>query len=95
MRNIFWMTILVCSIAFMILGFSVSFHGIETGSYDLVYAGLIVIGTTCVSWWIWVMIVIKDMYSITVNAIDGVKDIRTGIKEVKRLIQEYKNLTER
>ena len=95
MKNIFWMTILVLSIAFMILGFSVSFHGIETNSYDLVYAGLIIIGTTCVSWWIWVMIIIKDMYKITVTAIEGVSDIRYNIKEVKRLIQDYKNLTER
>lgn len=95
MKNIFWMTILVSSIAFMILGFSVSFHGVQTEQLDLIYSGLIVIGTTCIAWWIWVMIVIKDMYDLTKNAIDGAKDIRFGIKEVKQLLQEYKNTIER
>jgi len=95
MKNIFWKISLSLSMLFMITGFGVSLHGLHEYDYNLVYTGLAIIGVTCASWWIWVMLVIKQMYDVTHTAITGVSDIRSGIKEVKELISEYKTLSER
>lgn len=94
MKNIFWKISLSLSMLCMIIGFGVSLHGLQGHNYNLVYVGLAIIGVTCASWWIWVMLVIKEMYEVTHAAVTGVSDIRSGIKEVKKLISEYKNLSE-
>ena len=95
MKTIFWKISLVVSILCMTIGFIVSLHGVHDNNTNIVYIGLVIIGLTCGSWWIWVMIVIKDMYHITHTAVTGVSDIRDSIKEVKQLIDDYKNLVDR
>lgn len=79
----------------MILGCSVSFYGIYNQDTVLVYLGLAVIATTCVSWWVWVMLVIRSIIRFTQNAALNISDIRDGIKDVRQLFQEYENLRKR
>ena len=94
MKQGYWKLIALISIFTMILGFIVSLYGIHDQNKIMAYAGLTVMALTCVGWWIWVMTVIKCMWDYTQSAAQLATDIRQGIKEVRKLIREYKNLTD-
>lgn len=77
----------------MIAGFITALHGIYYQIQSHIYIGLIIISITSVSWWIWVMMVIKRMYHATGYVMSNVGDVREAIKEIKKLVEEYKFLT--
>jgi hypothetical protein len=83
------------SIIAMVTGFAVSFYGVYYYNQGLTYLGLVVVTVTCVAWWAWVMTVIKAVWDSTNSTVNDVSDIRQGIKEVKRLLEEYRNLSNR
>lgn len=93
MKKIFWNASLILSMLFMVVGFITSVYGIFHQLQTFVYMGLMIIGVTCISWWIWVMIVIKQMYDVTKNSMSNIGDVREAIKEIKILVEEYKKLT--
>jgi hypothetical protein len=95
MKNIFWKIVMVLSVVTMITGFVAALYGIHYQDYDVIYLGMVVIGVTCVSWWVWVMSVIKAMWDFTQGTVNKVQEIRTSVKEVRRLFEEYKKLRER
>jgi ammonia channel protein AmtB len=95
MKNIFWKVAMVFSVITMIAGFAVSLHGINNQNYDTIYIGMVIIGVTCVSWWIWVMSVIKAMWDFTQSTVNKVQEIRLGVREVRKLFEEYKKLSDR
>jgi hypothetical protein len=92
MKQICWKSIALISISAMIAGFFVSLYGIHNQNEILAYTGLTVIALTCIGWWVWVMIIIKCMWNYTKSAAQLATEVRQGIKEVRRLIREYKNL---
>lgn len=81
------------SVLAMALGFAASLTGAYTHDYVMVYVGFGVMVIVCVSWWVWVMMVIKVMIDFTNNAASGISDIRHNIKEVRQLFDEYKKLS--
>jgi type VI protein secretion system component VasK len=95
MKDVFWKSVLVISVFTMVLGFLISAYGVYSHDELFVYSGIVLIGITCMSWWIWVMIVIKSMWDFTQNTRNRVVDIRESIREVKDIFNEYKNLTRR
>lgn len=86
---------MLLSVITMITGFAVSLHGIQHQDYDIIYVGMMIIGITCVSWWIWVMSVIKAMWDFAQSTVNKVQEIRQGVKEVRKLFEEYKKLSDR
>jgi len=95
MRNIFWKLVLFVSVATLMSGMIISLFGVYYQDHMLAYSGLAVIALTCISWWIWVMVVIKSMWDFAQSTVENVFEIRLGIKDVRRLVEEYKNTTER
>jgi membrane protein YdbS with pleckstrin-like domain len=92
MKQVCWKLIALITISIMTIGFVVSLYGIHDQNKILSYTGLTVMALTCVGWWIWVMLVIKRMWDYTQSAAQLAIEVRQGIKEVRRLIREYKNL---
>jgi hypothetical protein len=76
------------AIILMLSGFGISVYGLGVQSYDTALAGVITIGTVCVSWWFWVMFVIRSMIANTDRTIANVADIRKDIREVRSLIEQ-------
>lgn len=76
------------AVIFMLCGLGISVYGLEIESKSTALAGLIAIGTVCVSWWFWVMFVIRSMIANADRTIANVESIRTDIKEVKSLIEQ-------
>jgi ABC-type uncharacterized transport system involved in gliding motility auxiliary subunit len=92
MKQVCWKLIALISISTMMIGFFISLYGIHDQNKILSYTGLTLITLTCVGWWIWVMSAIKCMWDYTQSAAQHAIEVRQGIKEVRRLIREYKNL---
>jgi hypothetical protein len=76
------------AIILMLSGFGVSVYGLGVQSYDTALAGVITIGTVCVSWWFWVMFIIRSMITNADRTIANVADIRKDIQEVRSLIEQ-------
>lgn len=76
------------AIILMLSGFGISVYGLGIQSYNTALAGLITIGTVCVSWWFWVMFIIKSMIANADRTIANVADIRQDIKEVRLMIEQ-------
>ena len=72
----------------MFLGLTVSLWGIGHDNTKAAWLGLITIGAVCVSWWFWVMFVIRTMIECSNKTQQGLGDIKQGIKEVKSLVRE-------
>jgi hypothetical protein len=88
MKNVNWKCVMFAAIILMLSGFGVSVYGLGVQSYNTALAGVITIGTVCVSWWFWVMFIIRSMITNADRTIANVADIKADIREVRSLIEQ-------
>lgn len=74
------------TVGFMILGFTVSILSIHFNKDNLIYLGLAIIASVCVSWWFWVMFIIRSMVKHGLTTLENMDSIRYEIKEIKKLL---------
>lgn len=86
MKHFCWKIIMALTIGFMFIGFVISWMAIESHQTNLVYLGLVIIGTVCVSWWFWVMFVIRSMIKHSTTTLENVETIKLEIAEIKKLL---------
>jgi len=95
MKKIHWKIVMLFAIFCLLAGFGISVWGYIAHSTGIVISGLITIIVVCASWWFWVMFVIRTMIKCTEQTTTDLNDIKIGIKEVRRLIQEYESVRNR
>jgi hypothetical protein len=88
MKFLHWKCVMFAAIIFMLSGFGISVYGLGVQSYETALAGVITIGTVCVSWWFWVMFIIRSMMANADRTIANVADIKADIREVRSLIEK-------
>jgi len=93
--KIHWMTVMFVAVIGMLIGLAVSIWGIEHENAKAAWTGLITIGAVCVSWWVWVMFVIRTMIECSDRTQQGLGDIKQGILEVRSLVRELDSAAER
>lgn len=93
--KIHWKTVMFVAVIGMLLGLAVSMWGIEHDNAKAAWIGLITIGAVCVSWWFWVMFVIKTMVTCTEQTTQGLTEIKVGIREVRTIVRELDSNYER
>jgi hypothetical protein len=76
------------AVILMLSGFCVSLYGLGAENYSTALVGLVTVGTVCVSWWFWVMFVIRSMIANSDRTIANVADIKADIREVRSLIEQ-------
>lgn len=74
------------TVGFMFIGFAVSILSIHFNKDNFVYLGLAIIASVCISWWFWVMFIIRSMIKHSTTTIENVNFIRYEIKEIKKLL---------
>jgi hypothetical protein len=89
MNKQLWKLIMFGASLVLVLGFVVALWSVHHDSVTGVYLGLITIGAVCVSWWFWVMFIIRCMISQSEKTCVQLTEVRTGITEVKHLVKEY------
>ena len=77
------------ALALMAVGGGVSLWGIQQHLDSIALTGLAIIGTVCVSWWFWVMFIIRTMMSLNDRTVGRLLDIQDDLGTVKILLKEY------
>jgi amino acid transporter len=73
----------------MAIGGSISLWGIQHHLQSIAFTGLIIIGTVCVSWWFWVMFIIRTMMALNGRTVKSLAEIQQDLVVVKVLLKEY------
>ena len=72
----------------MLLGLAISIWGIGHENIKAAWIGLVLITAVCVSWWFWVMFIIRTMIECTEKTQRGLGEIKYDLREVRGMIQE-------
>ena len=93
--KIHWKTVMFVAIVGMLLGLALSIWGIGQGNIQAAWVGLISIGAVCVSWWFWVMFIIRTMINCTERTQQGLGEIKYDIREVRIMVRNLDSNSER
>ena len=86
-KKLKWQLVMIGAVLFMIAGFILSLWALDTGYTQLVYIGLMIIATVCVSWWFWVMIVIKTIMTTSDKTTDGMEHIKNELGIIRTIVK--------
>ena len=86
--KIHWKTVMFVAVIGMLLGLAISMWGIGHDNAKAAWIGLITIGAVCVSWWFWVMFVIRTMIECTDQTNQGLTEIKNTIREVRVMVRD-------
>ena len=89
MDRITWKWMMGGTVSVMLLGFLLSLWSFDHHHALGMYTGLIVIGGVCVSWWFWVMFIIRATISQTEKTCKNLTEVKDKLTEVKGLVKEY------
>lgn len=78
----------------LILGFVVAVWSVNEHNVLGIYLGLVTIGGVCVSWWFWVMFIIRTMITQNDKTCAELNQVKSGITQVKQLVREYVELND-
>jgi len=92
--KIHWKTVMFVAVIGMLLGLAVSIWGIGHNNLQAAWIGLITIGAVCVSWWFWVMFVIRTMIECTEKTQQGLGEIKSRITEVRHMVRDLDSNTQ-
>ena len=87
MKKLNWQFVMFVTVIVMLTGLCVSLLGIDRDQHGLVLTGLGITSVVCVSWWFWVMFVIRTMLSATDRTTNKLNEIKTKIGELRELLQ--------
>ena len=86
MNKMYYNTIMMSTIFFMMFGFLLSLWGLHTDAHNIVYVGVSIMAGVCAVWWFWVMFVIKDMFDRVEKAADKMVEVKEELGGIRGLI---------
>jgi quinol-cytochrome oxidoreductase complex cytochrome b subunit len=89
MKNTHWKAVMFLALTLMMLGAGVSLWGIQHHIQPIAITGIAIIGTVCVSWWFWVMFIIRTMMALNERTVSSLVGIQEDLGTVKILLKEY------
>lgn len=93
MKTLNWKVIMFVAISMMLSGLAISVYGLGVDDHSTVFMGLATIGAVCVSWWFWVMFIIRSMIDNTERTLSNIESIRHDLSTVKTLIKQERSLS--
>lgn len=89
MKRIHWHFVMFAALVFMFMGLGLSLWAIDHHNVPLALTGLVTISVVCVSWWFWVMFIIKTMITQNDKLCDDLIEIKDGVREFRVLFKDY------
>jgi len=86
MDKLYYNTIMIGTIFFMVFGFLLSLYGLHIDIHQIVYVGVAMMSCVCAVWWFWVMFVIKDMFIRVEKAADKMVEVKAELGGIRGLI---------
>ena len=93
MKTFNWKIIMFIAVVLMMSGLAISIYGLGVDNHRTVIAGLLTISTVCISWWFWVMFIIRSMIDSTERTLSNIESIRLDLDTVKTLIKQDRSFT--
>lgn len=93
MKILNWKVVMFGAVILMLFGFCISLWGIGHNNVTSTALGLITMAVVCVSWWFWVMFIIRSTIKASEKTLEGIVDIRKDIETVKLLVKEYNSIS--
>jgi hypothetical protein len=90
MNKTHWQFVMFVALTAMFMGLGVSLWGIKEHNLPITITGLATIAVVCISWWFWVMFIIRTMMNLNESTCGRLVEIKQGLNEALVLIQEYK-----
>lgn len=87
MKDHHWNIIMFGTSSFMFMGFLLSLLGVYLDRDTFAYIGILIMSSVCFTWWIWVMLVIKEMIQRTTKAQDGLGVVKEELGIIKKMIR--------
>lgn len=87
MENVNWKCVMFAAIVLMLSGAGISVYGLGMDNDHTVLAGLATVVVVCVSWWFWVMFVIRSMIANTERTLSKINELRSDLGVVKSLLE--------
>lgn len=84
--------VMFTSMIVMVVGFILSLLGIHTNNHAFSYLGIGMMTVTSITWWFWVMFIIKDMFERVERTGDRIVEVKQELGVIRTLI---KNLFKR
>lgn len=94
-RKLHWQEVMILAITLMMAGLGISLWAVSHHSDFYMIVGIGIIGVVCISWWFWVMFVIKTLIDFYSKTDVGLLEIKHGLKDVRVLIREYESTRKR
>ena len=86
MDKLYYNTIMIGTIFFMVFGFLLSLYGLHIDIHQIVYVGVAMMSCVCAVWWFWVMFVIKDMFIRVEKAANKMVEVKEELGGIRGLI---------
>lgn len=71
----------------MFVGFLLALLGVYSDKDHFAYIGLVIMSSVCFTWWVWVMLVIKNMLVQTTKAEAGLGEVKDELGLIKKMIR--------
>jgi hypothetical protein len=94
-KKLHWPEVMIAAVTLMIIGLGISLWAVAHHNDFLAICGIVLIGVVCVSWWFWVMFVIKTLVDFYAKTDTGLVEIKYGLKDIRKMIQDYESLRKR
>jgi hypothetical protein len=72
----------------ILAGLVMAAWGLGYGNIKATWIGLVIIVSVCISWWFWVMFIIRTMIDCTEKTQQGLGEIKYDIREVRTMIRD-------
>ena len=72
---------------FIFVGFLLALLGVYSDKDHFAYIGLVIMSSVCFTWWVWVMLVIKNMLVQTTKAEAGLGEVKDELGLIKKMIR--------
>ena len=72
----------------ILAGLVMAAWGLGYGNIKATWIGLVIIVSVCISWWFWVMLIIRTMMECTEKTQQRLGEIKYDIREVRHMIQD-------
>jgi hypothetical protein len=87
MKDNHWNIIMFGTSFFMFVGFLLALLGVYSDKDHFAYVGLVIMSSVCFTWWVWVMLVIKNMLVQNLKAQDGLYEVKDELGLIKKMIR--------
>ncbi len=95
MKKLHWQEVMLAAVLLMMSGLGMSLWAVAHHNDFLAICGITLIGVVCISWWFWVMFVIKTLIDFYSKTDVGLVELKYGLKDIRVLIKEYESARER